>query len=234
MIYLKLSLIAGVVLVFFWYTHGKLLPQWRVFRWRKYWNIHEHQHNFNTIYANVDGFLSSRQARTVAADAIEYTYGEITFESFIALLGVCKPNLATVFYDLGSGAGKAVIAAAMVYDCQRYYGIELFPNLIRLANQQKQKLNQLETYTEKSEKIVFVEGDFMKHHLTDATILLVNSSCYFGAYWQDCTDFLAALNPGTLIISLSKPVIHPHISAIKRCEVLMSWGITEAFIQKTI
>lgn len=69
---------------------------------------------FQNLYEDVDGYSISRKAR-VKMDAFAYTYGEIEFLSFIALLSLVKPNENSVFYDLGSGTGKAVIAAAMVY-----------------------------------------------------------------------------------------------------------------------
>ena len=62
-------------------------------------------------------------------DAIEYVYGEIEFLPFIALLSLDKPDSKTVFYDLGSGIGKAVLACAMVYPVHKSVGVELLPEL---------------------------------------------------------------------------------------------------------
>lgn len=60
---------------------------------------------------------------------MEYAYGEIKFMSFIALLSLTNPDADTVFYDLGSGIGKAVLACSMVFPIRKSVGVELFPEL---------------------------------------------------------------------------------------------------------
>lgn len=53
------------------------------------------------------------------------TYGEISFESFIDILTIIRDKYFTlcggeIFYDLGSGSGKASIAAALFHNFQKY------------------------------------------------------------------------------------------------------------------
>ena len=59
------------------------------------------------------------------------TYGEITFNSFAAVLEYCHPMDGKVFVDLGSGTGKALIIASLLFGTKlkHVHGIELIPGL---------------------------------------------------------------------------------------------------------
>lgn len=58
------------------------------------------------------------------------TYGEITLNSFAALLEYC-PVEGKIFVDVGSGTGKALIAASLLFGSRlkHIHGIELVPGL---------------------------------------------------------------------------------------------------------
>lgn len=86
---------------------------------------------------------------------MEYSYGEIEFFSFIALLSLINPNENTVFYDLGSGTGKAVIACGMVFPVQKSIGIELFPELYLHSCQQVEQLAAIKQYDTQAQKLSF-------------------------------------------------------------------------------
>ena len=77
---------------------GKLQKKMAVKRWRKALNLDKHAQVWQQLYADVNGFALSRKARA-NQDSLEYVYGEIIFEPFIALLSLCKPDYSTVFYD---------------------------------------------------------------------------------------------------------------------------------------
>ncbi|CAM9408534.1 unnamed protein product, partial [Ectocarpus fasciculatus] len=56
-------------------------------------------------------------------------YGEIEFSSFFKILRKFRPTNGGKFYDLGSGTGKAVLAARLVCDFDCCIGIELLESL---------------------------------------------------------------------------------------------------------
>lgn len=62
-----------------------------------------------------------------------YLYGEIDILNFIYILDKLNPNTEDVFYDLGSGAGKAVLTAATAFPFKKAIGIEIVPELITLS-----------------------------------------------------------------------------------------------------
>ena len=56
-------------------------------------------------------------------------YGEVEFRSFYRILRKINPAPDMVFYDLGSGTGKAVFAARLAFDFSRCIGIEILSSL---------------------------------------------------------------------------------------------------------
>lgn len=55
--------------------------------------------------------------------------GEVDFKSFCSVLRKINPAPGTMFYDLGSGTGKAVFIARLTQDFARCVGIEILHGL---------------------------------------------------------------------------------------------------------
>ncbi|KTD58199.1 hypothetical protein Lsai_0806 [Legionella sainthelensi] len=163
-------------------------------------------------------------------DAMEYSYGEIEFFSFIALLSLINPNENTVFYDLGSGTGKAVIACGMVFPVKKSIGIELFPELYLHSCQQVEQLAAIKQYERQAPKIKFRLGDFLEANLNDATLIFINSTAFFGPTWEKLCVKIDYLPHLTTIITTSKPLSCIHFKLLKHTKVKMSWGVVSAYI----
>lgn len=194
-------------------------------------NLKHHAQIFHLLYGDVNGFMISQQARK-NRDAIEYVYGEIEFLPFTALLSMVNIDHNTVFYDLGSGTGKAVVACAMVYPVHKSIGIELFPNLHQCACERLQKLAAMEGYTESSKKISFILGDFLTVDLSEATLIFINSSTLFGATWEALNTRLNSLPQLSTVITTSKTLSSSRFKLVTRAKIQMSWGVVFAFIHK--
>ena len=205
----------------------------RLKRWRKQWNIAKHQTVFEKIYSNVDGFSLSIAARA-ERNAMEFVYGEITFEPFAALLGLCKPNEETVFYDLGSGTGKAVIACAMLCKVKKSVGIEYFSALHDCAQNQQHVLSLVPEYYEKSQTIQFIHDDFLNASFADATLVFINATAYFGDYWSDISRHLEQIPPKALVLSSSKALNSKLFIVLETTWITMSWGAVQMFIQERL
>lgn len=202
----------------------------KIKQWRKRLDLDGHYSAFQSVVTPVDGFSLSKKARA-KSDAIEYVYGEIEFTSFIALLTLAHPNKNTIFYDLGSGIGKAVIACAMVFDVHKSCGIELFPLLHQAALKLQECLQEIPRYSEKSKTMQFVNMNFLDANYKDATLIFINAVGFIGDTWASLTEQLAALNPGTTIITISKKLTSSVFTVIKTTRVQMSWGVVAAYIQ---
>jgi precorrin-6B methylase 2 len=206
----------------------------RIKAWRQGLALDAHEVVFKHIYQSVDGFALSKLARS-RGDALEYVYGEIDFEAFIALLSLCQPHADSIFYDLGSGVGKAVLAFQMVFHGQKSCGIELFPELNDCAQAQKEALAQYPQYQLVSQSIQFTQGDFLSHPLQEANLLFINSTAFLGDYWQEISQHLEQeLNPGTRVISTSKALRSPAFQLEHNTLVQMSFGGVQAFIHQRL
>lgn len=226
--WLLISLV--IIIVAFLYSKNSRRKIY-ISRWRKALELNKHAAIFEQLYADIDGFSISRQERAVH-DSPEYVYGEIIFEPFIALLSLCQPNSSTVFYDLGSGTGKAVLACAMVFNVKKSCGIELFPALHSAASSLQQRLMLNAEYQENASRIEFKNSDFLKIELADASLVFINATAFFGEVWLAISAHMEQLKPGTLVISTSKPLHSGQFLTIHKTEVAMSWGIVSAFIQQ--
>lgn len=203
--------------------------QLQIKQWQKSLNLQEHTPIFQQLYQHIDGFMLSRQARQ-KQDAIEYTYGEIEFLPFIALLSLAKPDNKTIFYDLGSGVGKAVLACTMVYPVQKSVGIELLPELYQTACKQTQQLAAMQHYAEKAKKIEFILGDFLEVDLKDATLIFINATTFIGSIWENLSSRLIDLPQLHTVITTSKELITNNFFLIKSTQIQMSWGVVRAYI----
>jgi hypothetical protein len=205
--------------------------QFRINQWEKALHLKEHAQVFQTLYQNINGFTLSKQGRQ-EHDALDYVYGEIEFLSFIALLSLTRPNNQTVFYDLGSGTGKAVLACAMVFPVQKSVGVELLPQLHEAACLQAKQLASIERYVERSQHIQFILGDFLKVNLDEATTIFINATALFDPTWTQLCTRLEQLTHITTIITTSKPLNSMFFTVTKQAPVQMSWGVVFAYLHQ--
>ncbi|TAL63132.1 MAG: methyltransferase [Legionella sp.] len=203
----------------------------RLKQWIKENNLHHHEVAFQEIFKDINGFQVSREAR-VDTDALEYTYGEIEFLPFIALLSLVTPGKNTVFYDLGSGVGKAVFACALAYPIQKSVGIELFNPLHQHAQKAQKNLLKLGGYEEIANKISFFQGNYLEVDLQEATLIFINSSTIFNPLWENLSKRLENFPQVLTVITTSKPLESTHFSLIRRAQVEMSWGVVMAYIHQ--
>lgn len=224
-------LFAGIIIATAGLSWPWLRRRRRVYRWRKRLQLNLHQADFNLLYSDVDGFALSKQARA-QQDSMEYVYGEIEFESFIALLSICPITPQTVFYDLGSGVGKAVIACAMVFNLQAYRGIELFEELHQVAKRRAALLQKIPRYQDKALHIAFKQGDIWQEPFSDATLIFVNATAFFGERWTQLSHHIGQVKPGSLVISTSKALDSDLFEPISEKPLRMSWGVVKAYIQR--
>lgn len=177
------------------------------------------------LYHAIPSFTLAKQARELQQQfAYEYIYGEIDFKSFAEILGRCLIKPDSVFYDLGSGAGKAVICAALLYDFKKVCGIEQLQLLHDCAR-------QMQLHPKLAHKnIIFHQADLLTTHWLDADIIFINASAFIGDFWQQIAAQLQQLKKGTQIILISKQLPATHFTLIYSDFLPMSWGLARAQI----
>ena len=219
-----------ILLITFFFTRYRRWQQKAAIKqWYKHLDLKKQYANFQQLYQGVDGFSLSRLARA-EHDAFEYTYGEIDFVSFIALLSLTNVDANTIFYDLGSGVGKAVIACAMVFNVRKSCGFELFSNLHLTAMEQHKKLESLVGCQEKAKAIHFINGNYLHADFNDATLIFINATALFGDTWIEINQRIEQICPAATIITTSKKLTS-HFFEVKRTSIVqMSWGPVRAYI----
>ena len=205
--------------------------RYQIWAWKNKLQLKKHLSVLNQITAPINGFDISKQARQ-QTDAYEYVYGEVDPLSFIALLSLMHPNSATVFYDLGSGTGKAVFACAMVFEIKKSCGVEVFPLLDQAAKQQLTHISMLPDYQSLHNKIDFICADFLDVGLEDATIIYISATGLFGETWLKLNQRLETLSQHPIIITTTKKLLSPKFKLLHQTRIQMTWGIVDAYIQK--
>ncbi len=171
----------------------------------------------------------------------ELIYGEIDFLSFFTLLEKTKPQHKEIFYDLGSGAGKAVFTAALFFDLSKSCGIELLPPLYRKANHQLKKASRLfqnskinidVKFLRHVSTILFINDNFLQYDFCDANIIYVAATCLSDTTWEQLINKMADLSPGCRIIVATKSIEHSKFELIYQGVELMSWGLCPVKIYK--
>ena len=202
-------------------------------RWRKKLNLDPALAVLDEIGRDVDGFSLSVSARR-DADAMDYVYGEICPEAFVAILSMVNANAATVFYDLGSGSGKAVLLAAMVFGVKKSVGIELFAQLNEAAALQLQRLKRYPNYQSQAEQVHFICGDYLALPFADADVVFISATALFGDAWQRLNQRLEELQDSALVITTTKALISPQFRVERQTRAQMSWGVVRVFIHRRV
>ncbi len=128
------------------------------------------------------------------------------------MLELAKPKAGEKLYDLGSGDGRVVIAAAQNYDVKAV-GIEISSRLVKQSNEEIKRLGL-------AEKASIQHGDVFEADLKDADVVILY-------LLRDSNNSLRpklekSLRPGTRVISHDyeiegwKPLAEEKIEAHKR------------------
>jgi hypothetical protein len=178
------------------------------------------------LYQQSSGFHLAQLARAQQQlFSYEYIYGEIDFLSFSQLLKRCQIKPNNIFYDLGSGIGKAVVCAALLYDFKKICGIEQ----LKLLHEQALHIQQSSKILA-SRNINFYQADLLTFDWQDADILFVNASAFIGDFWEQVLTQLLKLKTGSQIIVVSKLLPANHFTQIYSDFIPMSWGLARAGI----
>lgn len=220
-----------LILFFIFISMPYIKRQLKIRDWYKHLQLKKHASVYQALYKDVNGFILSQKAR-LKQDALEYSYGEISFISFIALLSCAKPDKHAIFYDLGSGTGHTVLACAMVFNVKQSCGIELFSPLHETALIQKNRLSQIQGYKTRTNNIHLVHGDFLTVDFHDATIIFINTTTFIGEIWNKLKQKLINTKPDTIIITTSKCLASEAFELLRVTTVQMSWGLVDAYIQR--
>ncbi|CAM9261116.1 unnamed protein product [Scytosiphon promiscuus] len=186
-------------------------------------------------------------------------YGEITFKTLALALhkiktkyglpgvgssgpaGVLQGERGGAFYDIGSGTGKPVIAAALLHPFDKAIGIEILEGLYTTSTELlkvweggiRDKLDEKEGPT----KVEFFLGDAFDMNVcdwTDADVVFANSTCFDASLMRKMASAATALKKGAFFITLTKRLPAAYFKVLEHDMFPMSWGSATVYIsQKT-
>jgi hypothetical protein len=195
---------------------------------------------FKKLYEGINAMaisLKQRNELKIREDST-YTYGEVTFYSFANILETAKPKPGEIFYDLGSGGGKAVFIAGLIYDFSKCCGVEKLPDLYQLCEGLLYKLQTMPELPQylpfKKITIQFVNEDLLAYDFTDGDIIFINATCFRGEMWDLIVAKLSKLKSGARVILGSKKLESGGFKLIHANFHLMSWGMNSVFIYEKL
>mmetsp|Transcript_17229 Transcript_17229/g.31000 ORF Transcript_17229/g.31000 Transcript_17229/m.31000 type:complete len:463 (-) Transcript_17229:8982-10370(-) len=182
---------------------------------------------FESIFEEMPGSIISttERKRLDVEKESEFTYGEIEVFHFKLLLDLCKPKPGQVFWDLGCGAGKCLVAASLLFPSFSVVkGVEYLPALSNLCKINAAKVSRPHA------PIEVHEGDILEVDWSDADLIFTSSICFPDRLVAGMLEKARQLKTGALIITLRTLPQNSDFKVIAKLNVRMSWGNTGAYI----
>ncbi|CAD8168058.1 unnamed protein product [Paramecium octaurelia] len=210
------------------------------------------QESLKSLYEKITKEYSLQRARTLSREerlanhltSNSLSYGEIEFKSLSMVFQYVSPKKGGVFYDLGSGIGKGVIAASLMHQFDICKGIECLHSLHEQAcnlkeevEKQKclieQEMEQIGVYDYQLPKIEFINGDVRELDWTDGTFLFASTTCFDPDLMKQLSKKAADLKEGSYFITVTK-TLDPQTGwdLVKSIKVQLSWGLATIHIQQ--
>lgn len=190
---------------------------------------------FHSLFSEVDGssVSQSERKRLQVLCQSEFTYGEVEFEHLIALLDLCQPTPGSVFWDLGSGSGKCLVAAALLYPhFSSVNGVEYLPKLYELSTTVVSQLQS--TCPTPLPAIHIVHGDMLETDWSDADLIFTSSICFPMELIQGMLQLAKKLKKGTKFITLRSFPPNDVFEVRHSLKVKMTWGKTVLYILEKV
>ena len=127
--------------------------------------------------------IAQAKAMSPTQSDFALTYGELTYEGCTRLGELLGLGPEDVFYDLGSGLGRATIQAHLQWGVRRSVGVELSAERSGLAQMAKDRLEQ-NGQLDDSRPLDLVCGNLLKGGYREATAVYLCCCC-----WD--TDFVS-------------------------------------------
>ncbi len=177
---------------------------------RKLYGKQDHGYDLNRGEAK-----KVRQSRSCA------TYGEIMPAATQHLLDYLQPGPRDVLMDLGSGAGKFIIQAAMTVKAKKMLGVELADSRCQIAREHLALAKTQKLLLTRN--VDFVCGDILKTDIANATIIYTCSTAFPLRFMQHLTRHLASGKKGLRVASLQELPDNPWFDKVEHLFLDMSW-----------
>ena len=164
-------------------------------------------------------------------------YGEVDYLSFVRILRRVAAPAGSVFYDLGSGSGKAVFAARFSQDYGRCVGIEILDGLheaaVRVVDRYNKKFRHL-LDTSLSQHASVYHGSLEDFDWSDGDVVFANSTCFDDSLMKSIGRLAEKLRPGAVLITFTKGIESDKFELMDRKRYRMSWGPATVFVHRRL
>lgn len=216
---------------------------------------------FRSIFSDCSPEVAKKASRAEreSASLLEVqslTYSEMDPQSLHEVLNLIKRDHGTlhsgrgIFLDLGSGAGKAVIAAGLLHPFARVMGVERLQCLSDFALTANERYSKV-TLPDGDAKpqAQFLRGDFvellqgqeLQELAPEVAVCLAVATCYTEEQMQAMARFAKSMAPGSFIVTFTQTLPDNLVKSEARGWVLvhnqlmqMMWGPSTCFIYKKV
>lgn len=175
------------------------------------------------LYRGLNAFDVTRAEESIVVQRLSSPlYGEIMPTAAEHLFDYLQLDSKDVLFDLGSGAGKFVMHAAMTNKMRRCVGIELVKPRHRISEfvlSEAKAAGLLRT-----EDVEFQCWDFMRAKLAHATVIYTCSTAFPAELMIRLTRRLARLPSGTRFVSLQDIDDNPWFELQHVLRLDMTWA----------
>ncbi len=196
--------------------------------------VKEKHDTFLKIFGGMDGgqiSLADRESKDL--EGSELTYGEIEFFHFLPLLKKAAKNRGGVFWDLGCGTGKPLIAAAASEaGFRRVCGVEILEGLAQAAKLATERYVAM--HPKSAPEFLVLQQDMNEVDWADADVVYMSSVCFSEALLEKLKERGKRLRSGARIIALNDLGDGKTYRTICTADVRMTWGTVEAFVMERL
>lgn len=192
---------------------------------------------FEKLYSGFSGYDVARQEKQrLGLQEAATTYGEVVPPAFLDVLGAAEPQPGEVFFDLGSGTGKATFLAALAFPFSRVVGIELLPGLgdtaRRVLGQYDAEVRPQLAAEHQRQRIEFIDGDFLAQDLSAADVVFAHGTCYGPELMAQLTLKFEELKPGARVVLAGQTMSSPQFASVKMKVMKTDWGSALAVVYR--
>jgi hypothetical protein len=182
---------------------------------------------FQRLFDGASGYELSRRGRdAVVREDLSLIYGEAIPQSFYELMCEAQPRAGERFVDLGSGLGKPVVLAALLFDFARCSGFEVVP---ALAEESRRICARLRDEAESANAgevapVEVLQGDFRAADLSDVGVLFTHASCFEMRLLNDLDDKVSELPLGARVVVVGRMLRSRKLVRRYAGHCEMDWG----------
>lgn len=189
---------------------------------------------FRKFSTEMGKHLSKLERKELGLDAQKsLVYGEVDFESFVEILRKVGPSTGKKFYDLGSGTGRAVMAARITQDYSTCVGIESLSSLYNASLEVNSSFEQLIRQflgTGQEQATEFLKGSITEIDWSDGDVVFANSTCFEDDLMEELSAKAELLKEGSVVITFTTGLDSPCFEVLEEAHYTMSWGAATVFI----